>query len=228
MDIKIIAFDADDTLFATEPFFQQTEQAFCELLADYLPKHELEKELFRVEMQNLDLYGYGIKGFVLSMIETAYLVSNQTLSGYTISKIMDLGKEMLQQPIELLDGVEATLQALQGKYKLIVATKGDLKDQQRKLHDSGLGPYFHHIEVMADKQVINYQKLLTRLEVDPAQFMMIGNSLKSDVIPVLELGGYGVHVPFHITWEHEKVSHQVVHPQFRAIEKLPDLLTLLP
>jgi putative hydrolase of the HAD superfamily len=228
MDLHLIAFDADDTLFVTEPYFQQSEQTFCDLLADYLPKHELEKELFRLEMQNLDRYGYGIKGFILSMIETAYEVSNHTISASTIAKIVDLGKEMLQQPIELIDGVEDTLQSLHGRYKLIVATKGDLKDQQRKLHDSGLGHYFHHIEVMADKQVLNYQKLLKRLEVTPQNFMMIGNSLKSDVIPVLEMGGYGVHVPFHVTWEHEKISHQVVHPNFTAIEQLHDLLTFIP
>jgi putative hydrolase of the HAD superfamily len=228
MDLHLIAFDADDTLFVTEPYFQQSEQTFCDLLADYLPKHELEKELFRLEMQNLDRYGYGIKGFILSMIETAYEVSNHTISASTIAKIVDLGKEMLQQPIELIDGVEDTLQPLHERYKLIVATKGDLKDQQRKLHDSGLGHYFHHIEVMADKQVLNYQKLLKRLEVTPQNFMMIGNSLKSDVIPVLEMGGYGVHVPFHVTWEHEKISHQVVHPNFTAIEQLHDLLTFIP
>lgn len=228
MDLHVIAFDADDTLFVTEPYFQKSEQTFCDLLADYLPKHELEKELFRLEMQNLDRYGYGIKGFILSMIETAYEVSNHTISASTIAKIVDLGKEMLQQPIELINGVEDTLQSLHGRYKLIVATKGDLKDQQRKLHDSGLGHYFHHIEVMADKQVLNYQKLLQRLEVAPENFMMIGNSLKSDVIPVLEMGGYGVHVPFHVTWEHEKISHQVVHPNFTAIEQLPDLLTFIP
>ena len=131
MELKIIAFDADDTLFVNEPYFQQTEAAFCDLMADYLPKHELEKELFRLEMQNLDQYGYGIKGFVLSMIETALLVSNHTIPATTIAKIIALGKEMIQQPIELIAGVEETLQALQDKFKLIVATKGDLKDQQR-------------------------------------------------------------------------------------------------
>ena len=142
MNLKVIAFDADDTLFITEPYFQHSEQVFCDLLSDYLPKHELEKELFRIEMQNLDRYGYGIKGFVLSMIETALTVSNQTISPSTIAKIVDLGKQMLDQPIELINGVEQTLKALHGKYKLIVATKGDLKDQQRKLHDSGLGHTF--------------------------------------------------------------------------------------
>jgi putative hydrolase of the HAD superfamily len=227
MDLKVIAFDADDTLFVTEPYFQETEKAFCDLLADYLPQHELQKELFRLQTQNLDRYGYGIKGFVLSMIETAYLVSNHTIPGILVSKIIDLGKEMIEHPIELIDGVEHTLQSLHGRYKLIVATKGDLKDQQRKLHDSGLGHYFHHIEVMADKQVLNYQKLLQRLEVAPENFMMIGNSLKSDVIPVLEMGSYGVHVPFHVTWEHEKISHQVIHPNFTSIQELSDVLTIL-
>jgi len=227
MDLKVIAFDADDTLFVTEPYFQETEKAFCDLLADYLPQHELQKELFRLQTQNLDRYGYGIKGFVLSMIETAYLVSNHTIPGIMVSKIIDLGKEMIEHPIELIDGVEHTLQSLHGRYKLIVATKGDLKDQQRKLHDSGLGHYFHHIEVMADKQVLNYQKLLQRLEVAPENFMMIGNSLKSDVIPVLEMGSYGVHVPFHVTWEHEMISHQVIHPNFTSIQELSDVLTIL-
>ena len=228
MNLKVIAFDADDTLFVTEPYFQETEKAFCDLLADYLPQHELQKELFRLQTQNLDRYGYGIKGYVLSMIETANLVSNHTIPGIMVSKIIDLGKEMIEHPIELIDGVEHTLQSLHGRYKLIVATKGDLKDQQRKLHDSGLGHYFHHIEVMADKQVLNYQKLLQRLEVAPENFMMIGNSLKSDVIPVLEMGSYGVHVPFHVTWEHEKISYQVIHPNFTSIQELSDVLTFLP
>ena len=227
MNLKVIAFDADDTLFVNEPYFQETEQKFCALMGNYLSHHSLSQELFKTEIDNLDLYGYGIKGYTLSMIEAAMKISDNTLSIEVIGKIIELGKELLQRPIELLDGVEETLKALQGKYKLIVATKGDLKDQQRKLHDSGLGPYFHHIEVMADKQEVNYEKLLKRLEIEPKEFFMIGNSLKSDVLPVLGIGGYAVHIPFHTTWEHEKISHTVDHPNFRTLEKISDVLEIL-
>ena len=227
MNLKVIAFDADDTLFVNEPYFEETEQKFCALMSDYLSHQGLSQELFRTEINNLDLYGYGIKGYTLSMIEAAMKISNNTISIETIEKIIVLGKELLQKPIEILDGVEDTLKALHGKYKLIVATKGDLKDQQRKLHDSGLGPYFHHIEVMADKQELNYQKLLTRLEIKPDEFFMIGNSLKSDVLPVLGIGGNAVHIPYHTTWEHEKISHKVEHPNFKTLEKISDVLDIL-
>ena len=227
MNLKIIAFDADDTLFVNEPYFQETEQKFCALMSDYLSHQGLSQELFKTEIANLDLYGYGIKGYILSMIEAAMQISNNTLSVEVIGKIIELGKELLQKPIELLDGVEDTLKALQGNYKLIVATKGDLKDQQRKLHDSGLGPYFHHIEVMADKQEVNYEKLLKRLEINADEFFMIGNSLKSDVLPVLNIGGHAVHIPFHTTWEHEKIHHKVEHPNFKTLEKISDVLEIL-
>ncbi|WP_395061806.1 HAD family hydrolase [Flavobacterium sp.] len=227
MNLKVIAFDADDTLFVNEPYFQETEHKFCALMSDYLSQQGLSQELFRVEIQNLDLYGYGIKGYILSMIEAAMRISNNTISIEIVAKIIEYGKELLQKPIELLDGVEETLTALQGKYKLIVATKGDLKDQQSKLHRSGLGHYFHHIEVMADKQELNYEKLLKRLEINADEFFMIGNSLKSDVLPVLEIGGYAVHIPFHTTWEHEKISHTVEHPNFKTLEKITEVLPLL-
>ena len=227
MSLKVIAFDADDTLFVNEPYFQETEQKFCELMSDYLSQQGLSQELFRIEIQNLPLYGYGIKGYILSMIEAAMQISNKTISIDVIEKIIAFGKELLEKPIELLDGVEATLAALHGKYKLIVATKGDLKDQQSKLHRSGLGHYFHHIEVMADKQEVNYQKLLTRLEIAPEEFFMIGNSLKSDVLPVLAIGGHAVHIPFHTTWEHEKIDHKVEHPNFKTLESIVDVLPLL-
>jgi len=227
MNLKVIAFDADDTLFINEPYFQETEHKFCTLMSDYLSQQGLSQELFKIEIQNLDLYGYGIKGYILSMIEAAIEISNNTISIEIIEKIIQYGKELLQKPIELLDGVEETLAALHGKYKLIVATKGDLKDQQSKLHRSGLGHYFHHIEVMADKQELNYEKLLKRLEINADEFFMIGNSLKSDVLPVLGIGGYAVHIPFHTTWEHEKVNHKVEHPNFKTLRKITDVLPIL-
>ncbi len=227
MNLKVIAFDADDTLFVNEPYFQETERKFCSLMEDYLSHQSLSQELFRIEIKNLPVYGYGIKAYILSMIEAAMKISNNTISVEIVEKIIEYGKELLEKPIELLDGVEETLSALHGRYKLVVATKGDLKDQHRKLHDSGLGKYFHHIEVMSDKQTIDYQKLIGRLEIKPNEFYMIGNSLKSDVLPVLDMGGYAVHVPFHTTWEHEKISHKVEHPNFKTIEKITEVLPFL-
>lgn len=227
MNLKVIAFDADDTLFVNEPYFEETEKKFCGLMEDYLSHQSLSQELFRTEIQNLPVYGYGIKAYILSMIEAAMKISNNTISIEIVEKIIQYGKELLEKPIELLDGVEETLVELHGKYKLVVATKGDLKDQQRKLHDSGLGKYFHHIEVMSDKQVLDYQKLIGRLEIKPEEFFMIGNSLKSDVLPVLQMGGYAVHVPFHTTWAHERIDHKVEHPNFKTIEKITEVLPIL-
>jgi putative hydrolase of the HAD superfamily len=158
------------------------------------------------------------------MIEAAMNISNNTIPVEVIEKIIQYGKELLEKPIELLDGIEETLQSLHGKYKLVVATKGDLKDQHSKLHRSGLGHYFHHIEVMSDKQEIDYQKLIGRLDIQPDEFLMIGNSLKSDVLPVLGIGGYAVHIPFHTTWEHEKISHKVEHEHFSSFEKITEVI----
>ena len=227
MNFKVIAFDADDTLFVNEPYFQETEEKFCALMSDYLSHQGLSQELFKTEIANLELYGYGIKGYILSMIEAAMRISNKTISIEVVEKITEYGKELLQKPIELLDGVEETLQALSGKYKLVVATKGDLLDQRRKLHNSGLGHYFHHIEVMSDKKEKDYEDLLKRLEIKSEEFFMIGNSLKSDVLPVLNIGGHAVHIPFHTTWEHEKINHKVEHPNFKALEKITEVLPLL-
>ena len=227
MNIKVIAFDADDTLFVNEPYFQETEEKFCGLMNDYLSKQGISQELFKVEIDNLPLYGYGIKGYILSMIEAAMKISNKTISIQVVDKILEYGKELLQRPIELLDGVEETLQALHGKYKLVVATKGDLLDQRRKLHNSGLGHYFHHIEVMSDKQEKDYHDLLGRLEIQPEEFFMIGNSLKSDVLPVLGIGGHAVHIPFHTTWAHERIDHEVKHDNFKTVGKITEVLPFL-
>ncbi|CAM4059487.1 MULTISPECIES: HAD family hydrolase [Flavobacterium] len=223
-NIKVIAFDADDTLFINETYFAETEEKFCSLMSDYLSNQGIAKELFKIEIDNLKIYGYGIKGYILSMIEAAMKISNNTISVKAIERIIQYGKELTEKPIVLLDGVEETLQALHGKYKLVVATKGDLLDQRRKLHNSGLGKYFHHIEVMSDKQEIDYTDLIKRLEIEPSEFFMIGNSLKSDVLPVLAIGGHAVHIPFHTTWEHERIDHKVEHENFSSFEKITEVL----
>ena len=225
--IKVIAFDADDTLWVNEPYFRTAEKAFCELLKEYVPEEECNELLYKFEMQNLPLYGYGIKPFVLSLIEAAITISKKQIPLKIVSEIIAIGKEMLQMPVELIDGIEATLAHLSKKYLLVMATKGDLLDQERKLIKSGLEKYFHHIEVMSDKQPNNYQKLITHLDITPSQFLMIGNSLKSDVLPVLEIGSYAIHIPFHTTWEHEKVEEEVMHCNFKELKLASELIDLL-
>ena len=225
--IKVIAFDADDTLWVNEPYFRTAEKAFCELLKEYVPEEECNELLYKFEMQNLPLYGYGIKPFVLSLIEAAITISKKQIPLEIVSEIIAIGKEMLQMPVELIDGIEATFAHLSKKYLLVMATKGDLLDQERKLIKSGLEKYFHHIEVMSDKQPNNYQKLITHLDITPSQFLMIGNSLKSDVLPVLEIGSYAIHIPFHTTWEHEKVEEEVMHYNFKELKLASELIDLL-
>lgn len=225
--IKVVAFDADDTLWINEPYFKEAEQQFCILMEDYLTHQSISQILFKTQVDNLPLYGYGIKGYTLSMIEAAEIISKGTLNVKIIDKIIQIGKVLLTKPVELIDDVENILQELQTKYRLVVATKGDLKDQHRKLHKSGLGPYFHHIEVMTDKEKIDYEKLLKRLDVQPNEFIMIGNSLRSDVLPVLELGGHAVHVPFHTTWLHEHIDHPIIHENFKSIQKLSEVKQIL-
>jgi putative hydrolase of the HAD superfamily len=227
MNIKVIAFDADDTLWVNEPYFRQTEERFCSLLGEYASRHELERELLKIEIDNLGLYGYGIKGFILSMIEAAMKITQNTLSIEVVADIMELGKQMLNQPIELLDDVEDVLQSLKSTYRLVVATKGDLLDQERKLKKSGLNHYFHHIEIMSDKDDANYQKLIKHLDIQPDELMMVGNSLKSDILPVLNIGGYGVHVPYHITWAHEQIEHSIDNERFKSVASIKDILEFL-
>lgn len=225
--IKTIAFDADDTLWVNEPYFQEAEKQFCTLLENYLPQHVVSQELFKTEMKNLHLYGYGVKGFVLCMVETASRISNRTVSLQLIDKIIAIGQELLLKPIELLSGVSETLDKLKGNYRLIVATKGDLLDQERKLSNSGLEGYFHHIEIMSDKKISDYQKLLKHLDCKPEDFLMLGNSIKSDILPVLELGGYAAHIPYHVTWTHEQHEHHLRHSNFVELKSIDSILKYL-
>lgn len=224
---KTIAFDADDTLWHNEPYFDEAQERFCELFQDYASSQEILGIILNHQVKNLPLYGFGIKAFTLSMIETALQLTNNTISGQGIEKILTIGKDLLQKPVELMPNVEAVLQELKGKYKLIVATKGDLKDQHRKLHDSGIGHYFHHIEVLSDKTELDYTKMLGRLDIQAADFLMIGNSLKSDVLPILNIGGYGIHVPYHTTWEYEKIDFKIEHENFLALTDIAEILKVL-
>ena len=227
MNPKIIAFDADDTLWHNEPYFDEAQAKFCELFADYASKQEILQLILSHQVKNLPLYGFGIKAFTLSMIDASLELTNHQISGQGIQKIIDIGRDLLQKPVELLPEVEDVLQQLKGKYKLVVATKGDLKDQHRKLHDSGIGHYFHHIEVMSDKKELDYEKMLGRLDIKPDNFIMIGNSLKSDVLPVLNIGGHGYHVAYHTTWEYEKIDFEIEHDNFKSLEKISDVLSIL-
>lgn len=226
-NIKVIAFDADDTLWVNETYFREAENEFAELLSKYETKNKIDQELFKTEIRNLSQYGYGIKGFILSMIECALELSNYQIQQKTIEAILNIGKNMLEKPIELLAGIEAVLENLQGNYKLIVATKGDLLDQERKLEKSNLLKYFHHIEVMSDKKEKDYIKLIQHLDIEPSQFLMIGNSLKSDVLPLLKIGAAAIHVPFHTTWVHEEVSEQESSKAtYKTVSNIKDVITL--
>ncbi|WP_396600989.1 HAD family hydrolase [Algibacter sp. R77976] len=226
-DIKVIGFDADDTLWINETYFREAEAEFCKLLSQYETPNKIDQELFRMEIDNLPLYGYGVKAFTLSMVESALELSNYNISTKTIEAILNIGKDMLNKPVELLDGVEDVLKTLSKKYKLILATKGDLLDQERKLEKSGLTDYFHHIEVLSDKKEANYSNLLNHLDINPSEFLMIGNSLKSDVLPLVNIKANAIHVPFHTTWVHEEVTEEEKNGKtYKTISSLSDLLKI--
>ena len=227
-DIKVIGFDADDTLWINETYFRDAEQEFGKLLSHFETPNKTDQELFKMEMKNLPLYGYGVKGFVLSMVEMALKLSNYTVSNETIEKILNIGKDMINKPVELLDGIELVLRQLSAKYKLILATKGDLLDQERKLEKSGLLEYFHHIEVLSEKEEANYSRLLKHLDINPSEFLMIGNSLKSDILPLINIGAKAVHVPFHTTWQHETVEvNATKNKDFLTLNSVSELLRYL-
>ena len=221
---KIICFDADDTLWINEPIFRESEKRLHEVVREYISESELNKVLFQIETQNMELYGYGAKAFILSLIETALKVSNNRVAAVQIQQIIDIGKLHLNSTVTLIDGVEKVLSALYSNYRLILATKGDLLEQERKLEKSGLAKYFHHIEIMTEKNPENYIKLLKNLDVKASEFVMIGNSLRSDILPVVEIGGMAIYVPYEITWQHEKVTGEIDSTLFVQVEKISDIL----
>ncbi len=225
--IKVIGLDADDTLWVNEPYYREAEGQFAKLMEAYGVKEDVNEALFGTEMNNLELYGYGIKAFMLSLVECAIELTQGRVTSDTISQIIGIGKEMLKRPIELLEDVKLVLESLAPHYRLIVATKGDLLDQEGKMKRSSISSYFHHIEVMSDKKEEHYVQLLQHLDIEPSEFLMIGNSLKSDIIPPLNLGAWGIHVPYHTTWAYEEIETDPDSMQFFRVERLSQVLELI-
>lgn len=226
-DFDIIGFDADDTLWLNQPNYDAIEDEYCKLLSRYFPIEEVSKELYKTEMQNISIYGYGAKSFTLSMIETALRITNMEVSQTIINEIIKLGKKLVNKPVTLLNGVKEVLEFfIKARMKIILVTKGDLIDQERKLKKSKIEDYFHHIEIMSDKKESDYLKLLSHLDILPERFLMIGNSLKSDIIPVLNIGGFGIHVPYHTTWHHEDVDKFDKHPNLIEVENISEIIKL--
>ena len=223
MTLTTIGFDADDTLWHNERFFRLTQARFHDLLADHAPQEHLAERLLQAERRNVGAYGFGVKGFTLSMIETAIEVSEGRVPASVIGELLAAGREMLAHPIELLPHAREAVEALAGRYRLVLVTKGDLLDQERKLAQSGLGDLFDAVEIVSDKRAQTYRDVFARHGTGAEQAMMVGNSLKSDVWPMLEAGGWAVHVPHEVTWEQEQAPLPTGHPRFA---ELPDLAGL--
>ena len=238
--IKAIAFDADDTLWALQNYFEDVEHEYCQLLAPYGKEKEISAALFEVETKNMPLLGYGCKAFTISLVENAVKVSHGKVGAEVIGQIIDLGKSLLQIDATPLEGVEKTLARIreikaddsssngeaQRKYKLAVFTKGELQDQENKLWRSGLGRYFDVVSIVSDKTPKAYRRLCKELEVTPEQLLMVGNSFKSDIAPALKIGASAVHIPFHTTWAHEKIE-EYEHPKLRRISRFEELEEVL-
>lgn len=228
--ITTIGFDADDTLWQNESFFRLTQDRFTALLADFADPDHLHDRLLAAERRNLGHYGFGVKGFTLSMIETAIEVTEGRVPATVIADLMAAGREMLEHPIELLPHARQAVEAMARSHRVLLITKGDLLDQERKLAQSGLGDLFHGVEIVSDKTAAAYARIFARHGDGAQRALMVGNSLKSDVIPVIEAGGFGVHVPHGLTWALERADPPTDHPRFSLLEhlgELPDLVARL-
>ena len=225
--ITTIAFDADDTLWQNEAYFRLTQDRFATVMAPYCPPDLLHDQLLAAERRNLGHYGFGVKGFTLSMIETAIEVSGGSVSAAVIADLIAAGREMLAHPIDLLPYARAAVETLSQNHRVLLITKGDLLDQERKLAQSGLGDLFHGVDIVSDKNVLTYGAIAARHGVLPEAMLMVGNSLKSDVLPMIAAGGWGVHVPHDLTWVLEHAEAPAGHPRFASLDHLghlPDLV----
>jgi putative hydrolase of the HAD superfamily len=210
MSIRVVGLDGDDTLWHNEGRFQLTQAALRDLLRRHVRDADVDRQLFEVEMRNLSLYGYGIKAFTLSMIETAIQLTDGRIPADDLAVILGWGKRMLGEPTELLEGVRESLEDVRRRYSLLLITKGDLFDQESKLARSGLAQMFAGVEILSEKNVDTYRSLLERRAIKPEEFVMVGNSLRSDIVPVVALGARGVHIPYHVTWGHEQVPEDSI------------------
>lgn len=227
MELTTLGFDADDTLWENERFFKLTQERFTELLADFADPDHLSERLLAAERRNLRIYGFGIKGFTLSMVETAIEVTEERVPAHVIEKILAAGREMHAHPVETLPHVRETLEKLAPSYRMVLITKGDLFDQERKLAASGLGELFDGIEIVSDKTKATYERVFADYGDGPERAMMIGNSLKSDVVPAIEAGSWGVYVPHELSWDLEHADEPAGADRFRQVADLgevPDLL----
>jgi len=231
MAIRVVGFDGDDTLWHSETRFSVTQAEFRELLKRHVPDADAEARLTEIEMKNLSIYGYGVKSFTLSMLETAIELTQADIPASDLQVILGWGKRMLMEPTELLDLVEQTLKQVASRYDLLLITKGDIFDQESKLARSGLGDLFLGVEIVSEKNSDSYSGIFRRRGIDPATFVMVGNSLRSDVIPVVGLGGYAIHIPYSVTWRHEHVTEDDLPRQgwrrIAAIGELPAILGAL-
>jgi putative hydrolase of the HAD superfamily len=225
--LTTIGFDADDTLWQNEQYYRLTEAHFTELLADFAEGPKISERLLEAEKRNLAHYGFGIKGFTLSMIETAIEMTDGSVPAGVIAQILDIGRDLLSHPVETMPHVQDTLEALAGNYLLVLITKGDLFDQERKLAQSGLGDFFDAVEIVSDKTAVTYRRIFSKVGDGPERAMMVGNSLKSDIVPAIAAGSYGVFVPDELTWVLEHVEEPSDAPRFRKIANLGELRGLL-
>lgn len=223
MPISLICLDADDTLWHNETFFRRTFGRIAELLSPFAPPDEVQRRLDDIEHRNLAVYGYGAKGFILSILETASELAGNELPAATVGQILALGREMLAHPIELLPGVEEALRTLSERARLVLITKGDLHHQEAKLAASGLGAYFTGVEIVSDKRADTYRRIFTRYGADPAEAVMAGNSMRSDILPALEAGGWAAFIPFELVWAHEAAEAPVGNPCYTELVSLADL-----